>query len=69
MVLELIFNFITLNFAFLLFFWTMKLLSGFGLILTVANGILWLLNRFTEKLSKKHVQGLVIAQIVVPGIL
>ncbi|MFX0003546.1 MAG: hypothetical protein ACFE9C_04695 [Candidatus Hodarchaeota archaeon] len=68
MMLELIFNFIALNFTFLLFFWTMKLLSGFGLILTVANGILWLLNRFTEKFSRKHVQGLIIAQIVIPGI-
>jgi hypothetical protein len=46
----------------------MKLLSGFGLILTVSNGILWILNRFTDKFSKKHVQGLIIAQVVVPGI-
>jgi hypothetical protein len=46
----------------------MKLLSGFGLILTVANGILWILNRFTEKLSKKHVQILIITQVIVPGI-
>ncbi|MFX1389089.1 MAG: hypothetical protein ACFE9Z_03385 [Promethearchaeota archaeon] len=68
MILELIFNFITLNFTFLIFYWTMKLLSGFGLILTVANGILWILNRFTEKFSKKYVQALVITQIVVPGI-
>jgi hypothetical protein len=68
MILELIFGFVTLNFTFLIFFWTMKLLSGFGLILTIANGILWLLNRFTEKLSKKHVQALIITQIVVPGI-
>jgi hypothetical protein len=68
MILELIFNFITLDFTFLIFFWTMKLLSGFGLILTVANGILWLLNRFTEKFSKKYVQGLVIAQILIPCI-
>jgi hypothetical protein len=47
----------------------MKLLSGFGLIITIANGILWLLNRFTEKFSKKEVQILVIIQIVIPGIL
>ena len=47
----------------------MKLLSGFGLIITVANGILWLLNRFTEKFSKKEVQILVIIQIIIPGIL
>jgi len=47
----------------------MKLLSGFGLIITVANGILWLLNRFTDKFTEKHVQILVIIQIIVPGIL
>lgn len=47
----------------------MKLLSGFGLIMTVANGILWLLNRFTEKFSKKHVQILVIIQVITPAIL
>lgn len=69
MILELIFQFISLNFTFLIFFWTMKLLSGFGLIITVANGILWILNRFTEKFSKKHVQLLVIFQVIVPGIL
>ena len=68
MILELIFGFIELNFTFLIFFWTMKVLSGFGLILTVANGILWLLNRFTEKFSKKHVQILIIVQVIVPGI-
>ncbi|MHA1884198.1 MAG: hypothetical protein ACW96S_04040 [Promethearchaeota archaeon] len=69
MILELIFGFVALNITFLIFFWTMKLLSGFGLIITVANGILWILNRFTEKLSKKEVQILVIIQVIVPGIL
>ena len=47
----------------------MKLLSGFGLIITIANGILWILNRFTEKFTKKHIQILVIIQVIVPGIL
>ncbi|MBY9004602.1 MAG: hypothetical protein KGD73_11560, partial [Candidatus Lokiarchaeota archaeon] len=55
MILELALGFVSLNFTFLIFFWTMKLLSGFGLIMTVANGILWILNRFTEKFSKKEV--------------
>jgi len=55
--------------SFLIFFWTMKLLAGFGLILTVANGILWILNRFTEKFEKKHVQALVITQVIIPAIL
>lgn len=69
MILELALGFISLNFTFLIFFWTMKLLAGFGLIMTVANGILWILNRFTEKFSKKEVQILVIIQVIVPGIL
>ncbi len=68
MILELIYGFVALDFTFLIFFWTMKLLSGFGLILTVANGILWILNRFTEKFSKKHIQILIIIQVIVPGI-
>lgn len=69
MILELALGFVSLNFTFLIFFWAMKLLSGFGLIMTVANGILWILNRFTEKFSKKEVQILVIIQVIVPGIL
>jgi MFS family permease len=68
MIFELIFEFVALNITFLIFFWTMKLLSGFGLILTVANVILWVLNRFTEKFSKKDVQVLIIIQVIVPGI-
>ncbi|MFX0104448.1 MAG: hypothetical protein ACFE75_03030 [Candidatus Hodarchaeota archaeon] len=68
MILELIFGFITLNVTFLIFFWTMKLLAGFGLILTVSNGILWILNHFTEKFSKKHIQVLIVIQVIIPGI-
>jgi MFS family permease len=68
MILEMIFGFVALNITYLIFFWTMKLLSGFGLIITVSNIILWVLNRFTEKFSKKDVQVLVIIQILVPGI-
>lgn len=69
MILELVLRFISLEFTFLVFFWAMKLLSGFGLIITIANGILWILNRFTEKFSQKHVQILVIFQVIIPGIL
>ncbi|MFX1325179.1 MAG: hypothetical protein ACFE8N_09485 [Promethearchaeota archaeon] len=69
MILELVLQFVSLEITFLIFFWAMKLLSGFGLIITVANVILWILNRFTEKFSKKQVQILVIFQVIVPGIL
>ncbi len=68
MILELIFGFISIDITFLFFFWTMKLLAGFGLILTVSNGILWILNHFTEKFSKKHIQILIIFQVIIPGI-
>ncbi len=68
MIFEFIFNFINLDITFLFFYWTMKLLSGFGLILTVSNGILWILNRFTEKFSKKEIQILIMFQVIVPGI-
>ena len=68
MILEFVFGFVALNITFLLFFWVMKLLSGFGLIITVANGILWILSRFTEEFSKKHVQILILTQVIVPGI-
>jgi len=69
MILEFIFGFVAVNFTYLIFFWTMKLLSGFGLILTVSNVILWILNRFTDKFSKKDIQTLVIIQLIVPGVL
>ncbi|MFX1496905.1 MAG: hypothetical protein ACFFBH_05235 [Promethearchaeota archaeon] len=69
MVLELILGFISLNFTFLIFFWTMKLISGFGLIISISNAILWILNRFTEKFTKKYVQILIIFQVIVPGVL
>ena len=69
MILEFVFGFVALNITFLIFFWVAKLLAGFGLIITVANGILWILSRFTEEFSKKHVQILIITQVIVPGIL
>lgn len=69
MILELIFAFVPLDFTFLIFFWTMKFLSGFGIIISVADAILWILSRFTEKFTKKHIQILVIFQVILPGIL
>lgn len=69
MILELIFGFISLHITFLIFFWTMKLVSGFGLIISISNAILWILNRFTEKFTKKYVQILIVFQIIIPGVL
>ena len=68
MALEFIFGFVALNLSYLIFFWAMKLISGFGLILTVSNAILWILNRFTEKFNKKHIQILIVIQLIIPVI-
>jgi len=56
MILEFIFGFIALT------------TTTFLILLTVSNGILWILSRFTEKFTKKHVQALIIIQVIVPGI-
>ncbi|MGV9141475.1 MAG: hypothetical protein ACOC1X_00905 [Promethearchaeota archaeon] len=69
MIFEIIFPFIPLNFTFLLFFWSAKFLAGFGLIIGIGNGILWILNRFTEQFGEKEVRYLVIFQLIIPGIL
>jgi hypothetical protein len=54
-----------------LFFWIIKFLSGFGLILSIANGFLIILNKTKEKIAKnkKIVNYIIIFQIVIPLIL
>jgi MFS family permease len=69
MIFEVIFQFVPLNFTFLVFFWSAKFLAGFGLIISIGNGILWILNRFTEQFGEKEVRYLVIFQLIIPGIL
>ncbi|MFX1278785.1 MAG: hypothetical protein ACFFA3_05160 [Promethearchaeota archaeon] len=60
-----------LSISFLLFFWIIKFLSGFGLILSIANGFLILLDKTKEKMakSKKFVNFIIIFQIIIPIIL
>jgi MFS family permease len=60
-----------LSISFLLFFWIVKFLSGFGLILSIANGFLILLDKTKEKMAKnkKFVNFIIIFQIVIPTIL
>ena len=60
-----------LSISFLLFFWIIKFLSGFGLILSIANGFLILLDKTKEKIAKnkKIVNYIIIFQIVIPLIL
>ncbi|MFX0030151.1 MAG: hypothetical protein ACFE8B_13150 [Candidatus Hermodarchaeota archaeon] len=60
-----------LSISFLLFFWIIKFLSGFGLILSIANGFLIVLDKTKEKMAKnkKFVNFIVVFQIIIPLIL
>ncbi|TFG00096.1 MAG: hypothetical protein EU541_03225 [Promethearchaeota archaeon] len=64
-----LFRFTLLNYTLLFFFWVLKFLSGFGLILTVANIFLVLLNLTKDKVGKSAVNAFVIIQVVIPVIL
>ncbi|MFX1329001.1 MAG: hypothetical protein ACFE91_12820 [Promethearchaeota archaeon] len=65
----LIFGILTLNITFLIFFWVIMFLSGFGLVLGIANGFLLLMDKLSDKLSKKGTKALIIIEIVIPAIL
>ncbi len=66
MLLIMIFGVLTLDITSLIFFYAIKFLSGFGLILSIANGFLVLLDKASEKLDKKATNIVVIVEIVVP---
>jgi len=65
----LIFGFLTLNITVLIFFWVIMFLSGFGLILGIANGFLLLMDKFSDKLKKKSTKSLIVVEIIIPTIL
>jgi MFS family permease len=67
----LFFRILVLDLTFLIFFWVMKFLSGFGLILSISNGFLILLDKTRSKIGKneKVINSIVIAQIIIPIIL
>ena len=54
------------NYSFLVFFWVVKYLSGFGLILSIANGFLLLFDKFKNELSKRGTNILIVLQFVIP---
>ena len=54
------------NYTFLVFFWVVKYLSGFGLILSIANGFLLMFDKFKNKLSKRGTNILIVLQFVIP---
>jgi len=59
----------SLNITFLIFFWVIKFLSGFGLILGITSGFLFLLNKSKDKLSKRGTNLIIAFQIIVPILL
>ena len=54
------------NYTFLVFLWVVKYLSGFGLILSVANGFLLLFDKLKNELSKRGTNILIVLQLVIP---
>jgi len=66
MLIIMIFGNITLNLTSIIFFYAVKFLSGFGLILSIANGFLILLDKASEKLDKRGTNIVIITQIFVP---
>jgi len=54
------------NYSFLVFFWVVKYLSGFGLVLSIANGFLLLFDKFKNELSKRGTNILIVLQFVIP---
>lgn len=66
MLIIMIFGNVTLNLTSIIFFYAVKFLSGFGLILSIANGFLILLDKASEKLDKRGTNIVIILQIIVP---
>ena len=66
MIFNLTFDLLYLDVFLLVFFWAVKFLSGFGIILSIANVFLIVLKKFKEKFGKKELNIFNIVQIVVP---
>jgi len=69
MFLILFFGDLSLNFTFLVFFWVVKFLAGFGLILSIANGFLLIMNKLSDKLGKRGTIFLIVFEIIIPSFL
>ncbi|MCK4379942.1 MAG: hypothetical protein KAW51_02315, partial [Candidatus Lokiarchaeota archaeon] len=57
---------VSLNFTFLIFFWVVKLLAGFGLVLGISNGFLLLIDKLSSKLKKRGTIVLIVIEIIIP---
>ena len=64
-----LFRLFIFNYSFLVFFWVVKYLSGFGLVLSIANGFLLLFDKFKNELSKRGTNILIVLQFVIPILL
>ncbi len=60
---------VSLNFIFLIFFWVVKFLAGFGLLLSISNGFLLLMDKLSSKLKKRGTIVLIILEIIIPALL
>jgi len=63
MIWDIFFGVLSFNISFLIFFWVINFLSGFGLVLNIAIGFLILFNLIKDKISKKGTYILIGAQI------
>ncbi len=59
----------SLHITFLIFFLIMKYLSGFGLVLSIANAFLIIMDKTKNSISKRGTMVLVVMQIVIPILL
>lgn len=57
---------VSLNFTFLIFFWVVKFLAGFGLVLSISNGFLLLMDKLSSKLKKRGTIVLIVIEIIIP---
>ncbi len=55
--------------TFIIFFWVVKFLSGFGLILGITSCFLFVLNKTKDKISKRGTNVIIIFQIIIPFLL
>ncbi|MFX1574064.1 MAG: hypothetical protein ACFFB0_15075 [Promethearchaeota archaeon] len=60
---------LSLNFTFLVFFWVVKFLAGFGLVLSISNGFLLLMDKLSNKLGKRGTTVLIVIEIIIPALL
>ena len=63
MIWDIFFGVLSFNISFLIFFWVINFLAGFGLILNIAIGFLIIFNAIKDKISKKGTYFLIGSQI------